>query len=67
VSTAEANQPPPFEGRNLFATDAALQAAVVREGAAWVVGQQLLRGPESDCGGSGAGALEGDLAEVQIL
>jgi putative acyl-CoA dehydrogenase len=35
VSTAEANQPPPFEGRNLFATDAALQAAVAREGAAW--------------------------------
>jgi putative acyl-CoA dehydrogenase len=35
VRIADANQPPPFEGRNLFATDAALQAAVVREGAGW--------------------------------
>jgi putative acyl-CoA dehydrogenase len=35
VGNAEANQPPPFEGRNLFATDAALQDAVAREGALW--------------------------------
>jgi putative acyl-CoA dehydrogenase len=35
VRIADANQPPPFEGRNLFATDAALQEAVVREGAGW--------------------------------
>ena len=39
----------------------------LREGAAWVVGQQLLRGPESDCGGSGAGALEGDFAKVEVF
>jgi putative acyl-CoA dehydrogenase len=35
VNTPDINQPPPFEGRNLFAIDAALQDAVVREGAAW--------------------------------
>jgi putative acyl-CoA dehydrogenase len=35
VGNADANQPPPFEGRNLFATDAALQDAVAREGALW--------------------------------
>ena len=29
------NQPPPFEGRNLYLTDTSLQAAIVREGAAW--------------------------------
>lgn len=33
--TADPNQPPPFEGRNLFATDGLLQQAVSREGAAW--------------------------------
>jgi putative acyl-CoA dehydrogenase len=31
----DANQPPPFEGRNLYATHASLRAAVEREGAAW--------------------------------
>ena len=35
MGTADANQPPPFEGRNLFAIDDALQDAVAREGAAW--------------------------------
>jgi putative acyl-CoA dehydrogenase len=35
VLTADANQSPPFEGRNLFATDRALQDAVAREGAPW--------------------------------
>ncbi len=35
MGNADANQPPPFEGRNLFATDAALQQAVAREGALW--------------------------------
>jgi putative acyl-CoA dehydrogenase len=35
VRNADANQPPPFEGHNLFATDAALQEAVQREGAGW--------------------------------
>jgi putative acyl-CoA dehydrogenase len=32
---ALSNQPPPFEGRNLYLTDRALQSAVEREGAAW--------------------------------
>ena len=32
---ADANQPPAFEGRNLYLTDRALRAAVEREGAAW--------------------------------
>jgi len=32
---ARSNQPPPFEGRNLYLTDRALQVAVEREGAAW--------------------------------
>src|SRR5207302_5149636 len=31
----DANQPPPYEGRNLYLSDSALQKAVVREGAAW--------------------------------
>jgi putative acyl-CoA dehydrogenase len=35
VRTADANQPPPYEGRNLFLTDASLQDAVAREGAGW--------------------------------
>jgi putative acyl-CoA dehydrogenase len=35
VGNTDANQPPPFEGRNLFAADAALQDAVAREGALW--------------------------------
>ena len=29
------NQPPPFEGRNLYLTDPALQRAVAREGGGW--------------------------------
>ncbi len=29
------NQPPPLDGYNLFSADAALRAAVSREGAAW--------------------------------
>jgi putative acyl-CoA dehydrogenase len=33
-----ANQPPPLEGRNLFADDAPLREAVVREGAGWATG-----------------------------
>jgi putative acyl-CoA dehydrogenase len=32
---ANANQPPPFEGRNLYLTDRALRSAAEREGAAW--------------------------------
>ncbi len=39
----------------------------LRELAAGSVGQQLLGGPERDGGGSGAGALERDFAEVEIL
>src|SRR5207249_711495 len=35
VFDAGANQPPPFEGRNLYLIDPALQDAVAREGAAW--------------------------------
>jgi putative acyl-CoA dehydrogenase len=35
------NQPPPFEGRNLYLTHRALQEAVAREGAAWAQ-QQLV-------------------------
>jgi putative acyl-CoA dehydrogenase len=35
MSPAGANQPPPFEGRNLYLTHRALQDAVTREGAAW--------------------------------
>ena len=31
------------------------------------VGQEALGGPEGDGGGSGAGALEGDLAEVEFF
>ena len=40
---------------------------VLGEGAAASVGEELLRGPESDGGGSGAGTLERDLAEVKIF
>ena len=36
----KSNQPPPFEGRNLYLTDRALQSAVEREGAAWA-GERL--------------------------
>src|SRR5438552_15193279 len=31
----DANQPPPFEGRNLYLADRALQDAASREGASW--------------------------------
>jgi putative acyl-CoA dehydrogenase len=34
IPTPFPNQPPPYEGRNLYRTDAALQEAVLREGAA---------------------------------
>ena len=37
------------------------------ESAAGGVGEQLLRGPESDGGGAGTGALKGDLTEVKIF
>src|SRR6202158_5551378 len=32
---AESNQPPAFEGRNLYLTDRTLRSAAEREGAAW--------------------------------
>jgi len=32
---SDSNQPPPFEGRNLYDTQPALREAVIREGAAW--------------------------------
>ncbi len=35
VQIQDTNQPPPFEGRNLYLTHRALQEAVAREGAAW--------------------------------
>jgi putative acyl-CoA dehydrogenase len=35
------NQPPPFEGRNLFAIDTALQHAVERHGATWAIPQLM--------------------------
>jgi putative acyl-CoA dehydrogenase len=35
MTVVSPNQPPPFEGRNLLAIDAALQGAVERHGAAW--------------------------------
>jgi len=35
LRSADANQPPAFEGRNLYLTDRALRSAVEREGAAW--------------------------------
>ena len=35
MSAHDTNQPPPFEGRNLYSSDAALQRAVAREGAGW--------------------------------
>jgi hypothetical protein len=39
----------------------------LREGAGGRVWKQLLRSPESDRGGSGTGALEGDLSEMKII
>ncbi len=41
-----ANQPPPFEGRNLYLTDRALQAAAEREGAAWAADRLAAWGAE---------------------
>src|ERR1700674_5999439 len=35
LEAANANQPPPFEGRNLYLTDRTLRSAAEREGAAW--------------------------------
>jgi putative acyl-CoA dehydrogenase len=35
MTTPFPNQPPPYEGRNLYRGDAALREAVAREGAAW--------------------------------
>jgi putative acyl-CoA dehydrogenase len=35
MSAPDWNQPPPFEGRNLYLTDPALQHAVQREGGGW--------------------------------
>jgi putative acyl-CoA dehydrogenase len=35
AATPTTNQPPPFEGRNLYRTDRLLQDAVTREGAGW--------------------------------
>jgi putative acyl-CoA dehydrogenase len=35
MSAQEANQPPPFENRNLYLADRALQETAAREGAAW--------------------------------
>ena len=35
MRSTDANQPPPFEGRNLYLTDPGLRAAAAREGAAW--------------------------------
>ncbi|HET9047310.1 MAG TPA: isovaleryl-CoA dehydrogenase, partial [Casimicrobiaceae bacterium] len=38
MDTPFPNQPPPYEGRNLYLTDVALRDAVVREGAPWADG-----------------------------
>jgi putative acyl-CoA dehydrogenase len=38
TATPFPNQPPPYEGTNLFASDRALREAVLREGAAWAEG-----------------------------
>jgi putative acyl-CoA dehydrogenase len=37
MTGVDSNQPPPFEGRNLFLADAALREGIVREGAGWAV------------------------------
>src|SRR5436309_8304811 len=39
IATPFPNQPPPFEGRNLFTIDVALQSAVARHDAAWALPQ----------------------------
>jgi putative acyl-CoA dehydrogenase len=41
MTTNFPNQPPPFEGHDLFAIDVALQHAVERHGAAWVIPELL--------------------------
>ena len=38
TSTPFPNQPPPYEGRNLYDTDTVLRQAVIREGAAYAIG-----------------------------
>ena len=38
MDTPFPNQPPPYEGRNLYLTDVALRDAVAREGALWADG-----------------------------
>jgi hypothetical protein len=35
MAAEDTNQPPPYEGRNLYLADRALRAAVERGGAAW--------------------------------
>jgi len=49
------NQPPPFEGRNLFDGDPALKAALVREGAGW-----------AEAKARAMGALAGDERVIQL-
>ena len=38
TSTPFPNQPPPYEGRNLYDTDTVIRQAVIREGAAYAIG-----------------------------
>ena len=52
-----------MEGERGFAAGFEAAERTRRRGA----GQQLLGGPERDGGGSGAGALERDLAEVEVF
>lgn len=53
-----ANQPPPYEGRNLFDSDAALRAGVAAFGAAWT--EDALRAFGAIAGGAEARALARD-------
>ena len=39
TATPFPNQPPPYEGRNLYAGDIALREGVAREGGGWAEGQ----------------------------
>ncbi|MBV8463398.1 MAG: isovaleryl-CoA dehydrogenase [Acidimicrobiales bacterium] len=55
------NQAPPFEGQNLFASDAALSEAVDREGAGWARGELDALGA---CAGDPATLELGRLANV---
>src|SRR5215831_10969011 len=54
MSVPDANQPPPFENRNLYLADRSLQETVAREGASWAHeelmkwGQQLGRAETFD-------------------